>query len=109
MPFDGQNFEYPVFSLEGLVQWLEGQEPETEYDFTNCRGKCLLDTYLHARGVKRTGRHYSDMVAVTTGISNGQRIDVSLERPWTYGGALARARAIMSPTPSQETGNDGNS
>lgn len=96
MQFDGQSFELPVFSLEGLVQWLEGQEPETEYDWDDCGGNCLIGHYYAAKGVPasirlakvfdgRDGGDYSRVCNQTYGGAKG----------WTYGAALRRARALL--------------
>lgn len=82
-----------VFSLEGLVAWLEKQPAGRTYNFHDCRGACLLAQYLAAHGIKwaADGSSYAEMVEVTT----GHGIDVSCNDPWTYGAALARARALL--------------
>lgn len=51
MPFDQADYQVPkpdVYSLDGLIAWLEKQPPETEYEWGNCQ-KCLIGTYLAAQ------------------------------------------------------------
>lgn len=54
MPYDGRNFEVKtkpdVFSLEGLIAWLEQQPGETKYDYADPRD-CLLCRYFRDRGI----------------------------------------------------------
>lgn len=55
MPLDGKLSDYeaptthPVLSLEGLRDWLRTKDPTETYEFTNCRGGCLIGQYLIAR------------------------------------------------------------
>ena len=105
MPFDGNPIDYEtkpdVFSLEGLIAWLETQEPETQYDYCDPRG-CLLCSYFRARGIDvntltilgiRTfggdTLRYPEILADAAG--NGVSIDQH-----TYGHALARAKALLN-------------
>ncbi len=81
----------PVFSIHGLIAWLETQPPKTEYDFTQAHN-CLATMYFNQFGIKRKGSlSYGPIVfgenKVWTRIIQG--------RPWTYGAALARARELV--------------
>lgn len=99
MPLDGTPHDFEtqavpvdapeIFSLDGLIAWLEKQPGEREYDFNNCSGECLIGRYLVA--VTGCNTHVYTKVF-------GRNIDhyrsVAYAQPWTYGAALARARAL---------------
>lgn len=88
MPFDG--IVPDVFSLDGLIGWLETQDPATEYDYWNCRGGCLLSQYLYANGIDGSlFRNYGRLSR-----QEGVGSVVACEPPHTYGAALERARAL---------------
>ena len=83
----------PVFSVHGLIAWLETQDPETTYEYTDSRD-CLICRYFTARGVSWAGvipNQWRDtdlkMHALPSGIQ-----EVSQTGQWTYGAALARAK-----------------
>jgi len=78
-----------VFSLESLIAWLETKDPAAHYDFNNCEGACLLDQYADAMGLPDVFGRYSRLNEAFD-YSSGHRIAV--ERPRTFGAALARAR-----------------
>lgn len=105
MPFDGKNFtetKPDVFSLEGLIAWLEKQPARKRYCYHD-NGGCLLHRYFAASGlpVAWTGSltwkdraggehlipgHFDD-------IANGFDTDTGVFGAQTYGAALQRARA----------------
>jgi len=105
MPFDQQDFvvtetnPHEVFSLEGLVWFLERQNPKAEYDYW-CN-ECCLGNYFTSRGHKvvRVG-------ARNIGLRlDGATIDIPLypgmnniaaSEPRTYGAALDRAKARIA-------------
>lgn len=102
MPLDGRNWKQDtetkpdVFSLEGLIAWLEKQPEETEYNFMDCDGGCLIGKYL----IATTGKHWTDF-----GLRWGCIIiyypaiaKVAAGEPQTYGAALSRARALLAET-----------
>lgn len=94
---DPKYTETDVFSLEGLIQWLEMQPPETEYDFFDI-WDCLLYRYARARGVKVHSAG-SDNVAIDSLAEGYPRIKIcpkgiAGDYPWTYGAALERARRL---------------
>ena len=83
--------------LRGLVAWLETQNPETVYVYSNCAGACLLDQFASNLPRKRwyglTG-YWSELEradpSLRQAISN-----VAIDRPHTFGAALDRARAAL--------------
>ena len=78
-----------IFSVAGLIAWLETQDPETEYDYNDCSGNCLMGRYARAMGTNFTvlHGHFFD---------NGN-LGLACSTPWTYGAALARAKAMAAP------------
>ena len=78
-----------IFSIEGLIAWLERQDPETEYDWDDCDGDCLVARYGLAMGL---GDGWKDLHNRAFS-RNGVLASVALFEPWNYGAALARAKA----------------
>lgn len=85
-------------SLEGLIVWLETQDPAKEYDFQNVNGRCLLGQYCNAIGMSWTSDGYSpgrmwwrDNSSGTPWIPN-----VSAASPHTFGAALERAKKELT-------------
>ena len=76
-------------SLESLIAWLETQPPETEYEWTDCHGGCLIGRYFAAMGIK--GPLYSEVFDEGWKYA---RVCSDLSGPTTYGAALKRARAL---------------
>lgn len=107
MPLDGRNWKPEtetkpdVFSLEGLIAWLETQPPTISYDWNNCRGACLVGRYFVAMGV------YNDPYRPSFGEMFYPRFPfksygmVCMTKPWTYGAALSRARALLASHPKE--------
>lgn len=105
MPFDpsttyplvepNRTEQEPVFSLRGLIAWLETQPPETQYCFSTSPA-CLLTRWHEALGYSYRDS-YCDGV-YSTGIDpydeNGWAYKVACgsDHLWTYGAALTRAR-----------------
>ena len=94
--FDGLPEKYEtkpdVFSLEGLIAWLETQDPERRYDFWNCHGGCLLSTYLASVKIWFSTQRYNSAIMRIHGVAD----DVARRCPWTYGAALERARKMLT-------------
>lgn len=98
---------YPL-NLGGLIQWLEGQDPATRYDWRDSCS-CLVARFLMASiGTIRSGYSYEKICGGTgdyhfIGANAGYG-----QRPcdWTYGQALARAKVVrasgMSPGDYEE-------
>ena len=90
MPLDGkveQHTKPDIFSLEGLVEWLRGQDLDTGYDYWSRKGDCLLHAYLKDCVGKITPQADTTIHRVL-----GQ---VAVWRPHTYRAALARAEALL--------------
>lgn len=112
MPLDSTNWSQAetetkpdVFSLEGLIAWLETQPPAKTYDWLGnaCNGGCLLDNYLFAFGYPMHTPHGPPDVnyqrlATLNGTMPYPRMDyiVAEAKPHTYGAALSRARALLA-------------
>ena len=83
-------------SIEGLIVWLETQDPATTYDWRRVGG-CLICAYYNALGIN----NFSSVSRPLYGDMFGEREDrkryyaVAERLPWTYGAALERARAIV--------------
>jgi len=101
-----------VFTLAGLIAWLETMPPNGEYDFYCKTGKCLLDQYLashglpgFASGYDHVGwRNYHRLACIllnsddvgSSDIANNVGRDIANSVPMTFGAALARARAFAA-------------
>ncbi len=78
-----------IFSVTGLIAWLETQDPETEYDFGDVLGNCLIARYARAMGTNFPVLHGH--------FFDNENLGLACSRPWTYGAALARAKAVATP------------
>ncbi len=85
-----------VFSIHGLINWLERQDPETEYDYT-LPATCLLTAYFKSHGVRPEGAFdYGPVCSMTAPWA--EISDNKVGVPNTYGAALARAKSIVAET-----------
>ena len=94
MPYDGTNYKPDVVthpSREGLIQWLEGQDAGTFYEFVDFT-VCLLTQYGHSFGERRNSGVVDISDSVTWGPTE-ELIEIAVGRPRTFGAALSRARA----------------
>jgi hypothetical protein len=95
MPFDNTNYvetRPDTFSLDGLIAWLETQDPETKYNYANCSGGCLIGRYLIATTGKMWHEHglrWRDICR-----HHPQLGDAAAGSHHTYGGGLTRAKAL---------------
>lgn len=106
MPLDSTNWSRTtetetkpdVFSLEGLIAWLETQLPETEYDWGDCRGGCLIGLYGTARGLPVYGLiGESDFYSLHSFFwEKGVVRHVACPSPHLFGAALSRARSLIA-------------
>ena len=80
-----------VFSIYGLISWLERQGPATRYDYV-VSGTCLLTKYFESRGIERGlgGMDYGPISIEDTDWGK-----IARDGEWTYGAALGRARDIV--------------
>ena len=85
----------PVFSVHAVIAWLETQAPETEYDFYDCAGDCLVARYGLAMGL---GNGWHDLHNGAFN-KNGVTDCVARPSPFNYGAALARAKEMAEATP----------
>ena len=88
-------------SLEGLISWLETQDPATRYSYGDNEG-CLLARYFRASGYRWAycgPDSFSYSLFFLPPIFRKkiplEMDDVALHVPSTYGAALERARAAL--------------
>ena len=81
-----------IFALPTLIAWLEKQPARKEYSFFNVQVKCLICQYMTDHGI---GHRFGDgqYAKFTERTDWGHLIAGS--PPYTFGGALARARALL--------------
>lgn len=88
-----------IFSLKGLISWLETQPPNLAYKYSNNRD-CLITQYFRARGVP-----LGPMGVGSINWEDADRLqhdlpdhfdDVAIWGAPTYGGALKRAKIALS-------------
>lgn len=87
-----------VFSLAGLITWLETQPPKKTYCYMDS-GACLLHQYFTAMGVPVAGvggHHWRDRGGNLHPFEDGTADfnSVSVLEPRTFGAALKRARKL---------------
>lgn len=90
-PDDGVKF---TPDLDGLIKWLETQEPDAEYDYGNCDGECLISQFVKAIA----GRTFSFQAAekfLGQDHFGDDRFNplIAAKSPRSFGAALLRARA----------------
>lgn len=98
-----------IISIEGLADWLRGQDPKKEYEYGNVRG-CLIFEFLKSRGlpVKSVGgwiwRDTNDITHDLPGVvdnqiyRDGSRCPMSWVatcQPHTIGAALERCEEVL--------------
>lgn len=98
MPLDSTNWPQTkpdVFSLEGLIAWLETQPPLTRYNYADCNGHCLIGQYLTAHGYGWGNGYYGSFLTVE------DRVAIADNTRQTFGAALSRARALLASHPKE--------
>ncbi len=84
-----------LFSLDGLIQWLEKQQPDTPYTWASC-DHCLIANYLRDHGHSYsdyTRKYYDEWSGEDHCFYQGT---IAIPDPQTYGGALERAREVRA-------------
>lgn len=82
------NWTAPAPTLAGMVAWLETKDPSETYDWGNCLGQCLIGQYAASIGWTIQAMSYKQYHSLDDGIA--------LRGPWTFGAALARAKAKLA-------------
>lgn len=90
-------------SMGDLAAWLETKAPHEQYKSYDA-ARCLLTQFVRARGYRRpifTSRSVFEYRRLGFWIAKGQYSPdlydlVAVQRPWTFGAALERARAALS-------------
>lgn len=73
-------------SRAGFIAWLRQQDPNKEYDYMDCKGRCLIGLYLGSIG--HPWKPEETMKSRFYGSLNR----VAVQEPWTFGAALKRIR-----------------
>ena len=99
MPFDQANYpdtKTAVFSLEGVIEWLRGEDLDTEYCWV-LGGHCLWANYGKAMGLGGAGG--SPYLEVMDGFGHGRNErsgepfnHLASTPPHTYRAAIAKAK-----------------
>ena len=93
------------FSLESLIAWLEKQPADKPYDYIDSTN-CLLCQYFRSVGFNvytlsgndfdiRGRLGFIEFPVILQNVSQGD-YETERRRAWTYGAALARARAYVA-------------
>jgi hypothetical protein len=104
MPFDMTPVETKpdVFSLEGLIAWLEKQRPDIgcRYEYA---GECLIGQYIAGHGgtlvcpgAKMGFYRLADGRKLSIDLAGHPFHLVARDRPNTFGAALTRARQLLA-------------
>jgi hypothetical protein len=78
-----------IFSLKGLINWLERQDPAQKYKFHDCAGRCLISQYLTTQGL--TGNWKTNYERFPYHLC----MSIAAQSPYTFGAALERARSEL--------------
>jgi len=89
--------EADIFSLEGLILWLKKQPEDKVYCYDD-NTKCLQAQYFAAVG--KPIACLGNILVTFEGEYKSRRIpetfhEIAVTSPWTFGAALARARAVQ--------------
>lgn len=91
-----------VFSLEGLIGWLETMPGDGEYDFTNCEGACLLGQYMTSIGEPWSDNRYAEIAIEMCRGYKDLTFYIGVQRPHTFSAALTRARTALASQSKSE-------
>lgn len=89
-------------TLGAFIAWLGTQNPTRKYEFMDCQGRCLVGLYylsVYGADCFDTGmRPLLGDVFGPRGTDRRERLytEIACARPWTFGAALERARALAS-------------
>jgi hypothetical protein len=86
-------------TIESLIAWLETMPANKRYEYEICNGKCLYGLYMASHGIA-----WGESGACSTLDSGQERADfcamvyehVAVQRPWTFGAALDRAKTALA-------------
>ena len=88
-----------VFSLDGLVAWLETMPADKRYNYEDCSGECLYGQYMTVHGIpwKESGHFHFDDAPETLPAKFCDLVyaKVACFMPHTFGAALERAGSVM--------------
>ena len=80
------------WTLDAFIAWLERQPAEGVYNWADCEGGCLMGLYSVAIGDGHKSWAYR--IGDVECIEYTMHAEVAMPRPWTFGAALDRARAL---------------
>lgn len=78
------------YSVAGLIGWLERQPSDGSYDWDSI-GCCLVAQYLKSIGIEYPAAEFFFHEALG---KDWPYNEIAGVRPWTFGAALGRARAL---------------
>lgn len=89
------------FKLETLIAWLESQDPNQQYDYWDCKGRCLYGQYMTHHGIPWSEARASDVYREKGADPNKIYREwfynkIAVTEPYTFGGALERARKLQA-------------
>lgn len=83
-----------IFALSTLIAWLEKQPAGMRYEYADCKGLCLLGQYMTAHGVDWYGKLNGTDPYTAICIATNWGSSIAVHSSYTFGAALARARAL---------------
>jgi hypothetical protein len=93
---DGETAKPDIYALPTLIAWLEAKPAGEVYNYHNCHGACLLGQYLEANGIRWHGHASGNIHPYCELDRQTGWQKLAAARPWTFGAALARAKALLA-------------
>lgn len=79
-------------TLESLIAWLEKKPAAGTYNYEDCRGACLYGQYMASHGISWAESFEGPCGPFCAKVYR----EVAHQYPWTFGGALERARKAVT-------------
>lgn len=83
-------------ALECIIAWLATMPADQKYNYGDICGACLYSQYLVGLGYESGIKDAHSSRQLWKDLHNPQTIGVACDRPWTFGAALERARAVIA-------------
>lgn len=82
--------------LHGLIAWLEGENPETTYNWYDCEGDCLIGHFATATNLNFGVVENTLRQIKPNKIGPSAYGLIGFKGSWTYGDALQRAKELAA-------------